>query len=276
MSLRGKNVIRLFAQNESDSWVFPVLYEDDHFLALDKMTHMAVTHSQLFPERPSLFELIRHAIDSRARWVEKRNINYLGFAYRLDFETSGISLFCKSNEARQRIGDLLGASQEKREFLCLVHGSPQEETFEVDAKIGWVTGEPEIMVAGKRGKFASTKFEVVERLAGFTLLRCLPSTDRKHQIRAHLQHIGLPSVGDAYYGGSLLMLSRLKKNYRPRRDGTEKPLLDRAALHYAKLNFEHPFNGDAVEIECGLAKDIEVALKYLRKYTNGIGASPVD
>ena len=276
MSSRGKNVIRLFAQNESDSWVFPVLYEDDHFLALDKMTHMAVTHSQLFPERPSLFELIRHAIDSRARWVEKRNINYLGFAYRLDFETSGISLFCKSNEARQRIGDLLGASQEKREFLCLVHGSPQEETFEVDAKIGWVTGEPEIMVAGKRGKFASTKFEVVERLAGFTLLRCLPSTDRKHQIRVHLQHAGLPPVGDAYYGGSLLMLSRLKKNYRPRRDGTEKPLLDRAALHYAKLNFEHPFNGDAVEIECGLAKDMEVALKYLRKYATSIGAGPVD
>ena len=276
MSSRGKNVIRLFAQCESDSWVFPVLYEDDHFLALDKMTHMAVTHSQLFPERPSLFELIRHAIDSRARWVEKRNINYLGFAYRLDFETSGISLFCKSNEARQRIGDLLGSNQEKREFLCLVHGSPQEETFEVDAKIGWVTGEPEIMVAGKRGKFASTKFEVVERLAGFTLLRCLPSTDRKHQIRAHLQHIGLPSVGDAYYGGSLLMLSRLKKNFRPRRDGTEKPLLDRAALHYAKLNFEHPFNGDAVEIECGLAKDMEVALKYLRKYATGIGAGRVD
>ena len=276
MSSRGKNVIRLFAQNESDSWVFPVLYEDDHFLALDKMTHMAVTHSQLFPERPSLFELIRHAIDSRARWVEKRNINYLGFAYRLDFETSGISLFCKSNEARQRIGDLLGANQEKREFLCLAHSSPQEETFEVGAKIGWVTGEPEIMMAGKRGKFASTKFEVVERLAGFTLLRCLPSTDRKHQIRAHLQHAGLPPVGDAYYGGSLLMLSRLKKNYRPRRDGTEKPLLDRAALHYAKLKFEHPFTGDAVEIECGLAKDMEVALKYLRKYATGIGAGPFD
>ena len=274
MSSRGKNVIRLFAQNESDSWVFPVLYEDDHFLALDKMTHMAVTHSQLFPERPSLFELIRHAIDSRARWVEKRNINYLGFAYRLDFETSGISLFCKSNEARQRIGDLLGANQEKREFLCLAHGSPQEETFVVDTKIGWVTGEPEIMMAGKRGKFASTKFEVVERLAGFTLLRCLPSTDRKHQIRAHLQHAGLPPVGDAYYGGSLLMLSRLKKNYRPRRDGTEKPLLDRAALHYAKLSFAHPFTGDAVEIECRLAKDMEVALKYLRKYATGISAGP--
>jgi len=86
----------------------------------------------------------------------------------------------------------------------------------------------------------------------------------------------LPPVGDAYYGGSLLMLSRLKKNYRPRRDGTEKPLLDRAALHYAKLSFAHPFTGDAVEIECRLAKDMEVAIKYLRKYATGISAGPSD
>jgi len=274
VSSQGKNVVRLFSPDESRSWVFPILYEDEHFLALNKMTHMAVTHSQVFPERPSLFELIRHAINSKARWVEKRSLNYLGFAYRLDFETSGISLFCKSNEAQQQIGDLLGANQEKREFLCLVHGSPQDDSFEVDAKIGWVPKESEIMKAGKLGKFACTKFEVVERLAGITLLRCLPSTDRKHQIRAHLQHARLPPVGDAYYGGSLLMLSRFKKNYRPRRDGTEKPLLDRTALHYTKLSFVHPFNADPVEIECELAKDMEVALKYLRKYATGIGPSP--
>ena len=271
MSSRGKNVIRLFAPDESNSWVFQVLFEDDHFLALDKMTHMAVTHSQLYPDRPSLFKLIRNAIDTNARWVEKRELKYLGFAYRLDFETSGISLFCKTNEARQQIGDLLGANQEQREFHCLVHGCPKENTFEVDANIGWVAGEPEIMKAGKRGKFAKTKFDVVERFAGISLLRCLPETDRKHQIRAHLNYTGLAPVGDACYGGNLLMLSRLKKNYRSRRDGSEKPLVDRTALHYSKLCFKHPFTNQKVEIESDLAKDIQVALKYLRKYATGIG-----
>ena len=266
MSSQGKNVVRLFAPDDSHSWVFPILHEDAHFLALDKMTHMGVTHSQLFPDRPSLVELIRHAIDSKSRWVEKRELGYLGFAYRLDFETSGIALFCKTNEARQQIGDLLGANQERREFFCLVHGTPDEDVFTIDAKIGWVAGEPELMKAGKRGKFAQTKFEVIERFAGITLLRCLPETDRKHQIRAHLQFAGLPPVGDAYYGGSLLMLSRLKKNYRPRRDGSEKPLLDRAALHYSKLSFKHPFTGEPVEINCEMAKDMQVAIKYLRKY----------
>ena len=266
MSSGGKNVIRLFTPDKSRSWVFPVLFEDDHYIALDKMTHMAVTHSQLYPDRPSLLQLIQHAVDSEARWVAKRGTRYFGFAYRIDFETSGITLFCKSSEARQKIGDLLGANEERREFHCFIHGTPKEESFEIVAKIGWVPGRPEIMRAGKRGKHALTRFEVVERFAGVTLLKCLPDTDRKHQIRTHLQHAKLPLVGDAYYGGELLLLSKIKPNYRPRRDGTEQPLLDRTALHYSRLSFTHPFTDGPVAIESPLARDMQVAVKYLRKY----------
>ena len=122
------------------------------------------------------------------------------------------------------------------------------------------------MRAGKRGKHARTRFEVVERFAGVTLLKCLPDTDRKHQIRTHLQHAKLPLVGDPQYDGNLLLLSRIKRNYRPRRDGTEQPLLDRATLHFSRLSFTHPMTGGEVEIESPLAKDMQVALKYLRKY----------
>ena len=275
MASAGKNVIRLFAPNETHSWAFPILFEDEHFLALDKMTHMAVSHSPSLPDRPSLSKLIQDAVAAQARWATKRDIRHLGFAYRIDFETSGITLFCKNNEARQKIGDLLGANEEQREFHCLVHGTPDEESFDVDAKIGWVPGRPEIMQAGKRGKHARTRYGVVERFAGVTLLKCLPDTDRKHQIRAHLQHVGLPPVGDAYYGGQLLMLSKIKPNYRPRRDGTEQPLLDRTALHYSKLSFAHPMTGVPVEIESPLAKDMQVALKYLRKYAP-VRTSPKD
>ncbi|MBC8245600.1 MAG: hypothetical protein H8E20_14545 [Verrucomicrobia bacterium] len=267
MASAGKNIIRLFSPDETRSWVFPVLFEDDHYLALDKMTHMAVSHSQLFPDRPSLDNLIRHAIGADARWAVKRGIRRLPFACRIDFETSGIALFCKDNEARQKVGDLLGANEERREFQCLVHGTPSDDSLEVDAKIGWVRERPELMQAGKRGKQARTRFEVAERFAGFTLLNCQPETDRKHQIRAHLQHLRLPLVGDACYGGKLLLLSKMKPNYRPRRDGTEQPLLDRAALHYSKLSFSHPFTGETVAIESPLARDMQVAIKYLRKYS---------
>ena len=104
-----------------------------------------------------------------------------------------------------------------------------------------------------------------------TMLRCVPDTDRKHQIRAHLNYVRLSPVGDSSYGGKLLMLSRLKKNYRPRRDGREKPLLDRTSLHYKKLQFDHPFSKEKVTIESELPKDMCVALKYLRKYASGLG-----
>jgi hypothetical protein len=71
------------------------------------------------------------------------------------------------------------------------------------------------------------------------------------------------------------MLSKIKPNYRPRRDGTEQPLLDRTALHYSKLSFAHPMTGVPVEIESPLAKDMQVALKYLRKYAP-VRTSPKD
>ncbi|GIT12822.1 MAG: hypothetical protein CM1200mP34_2280 [Verrucomicrobiales bacterium] len=120
MASSGKNFIRLFAPDESQSWVFPVLFEDDHYLALDKMSHMAITHSQLHPDRQSLDNLIRRAIGEMHAGGPKRGIRHLPFACRIDFETSGIALFCKSNEAKQKIGDLLGANREQREFQCLV------------------------------------------------------------------------------------------------------------------------------------------------------------
>ncbi|MEC9081447.1 MAG: RluA family pseudouridine synthase [Verrucomicrobiota bacterium] len=244
----------------------PILFEDNHFVALDKMTHMAVTHSQRFPDRPSLDPLIRHAISSNAGWVTKRGVQYMRYACRIDFETSGVVLFCKSSEARQGIGDLMGSNRVERQFHCLVHGRPEQSSFEIGAKVGWLRGQPELMRAGNRGKHALTRFEVVEQFNGFTLLRCQLETDRKHQIRTHLQYANIPIVGDACYGGQMLLLSRIKPHYRPRRDGTEKPLIDRTALHFNRLVFEHPITRGNVIIQSPMARDMEVAMKYLRKY----------
>ena len=73
-------------------------------------------------------------------------------------------------------------------------------------------------------------------------------------------------MGDSGYGGKSLFLSKIKRNYRIRRDGIEQPLIGRTALHYSKLNFTQPMTCEPVEIESPLARDIQVALKYLRKY----------
>jgi 23S rRNA-/tRNA-specific pseudouridylate synthase len=119
------------------------------------------------------------------------------------------------------------------------------------------------------GKRCVTVFEVRERFSGYTLLQCEPLTDRLHQIRVHLRHVGLAVVGDQMYGGRPLLLSRLKQVYRLKPNQTERPLIARPALHSESLSLPHPVTGNPITITASWAKDLTVAVKYLRRYAAG-------
>jgi 23S rRNA-/tRNA-specific pseudouridylate synthase len=92
--------------------------------------------------------------------------------------------------------------------------------------------------------------------------------NRTHQIRVHASHIGLKIVGDELYGGKFLWLSRLKKDYRLKPGHEERPLISRAALHSEELQFQHPVTNETVTIKSEWPKDLKVAVKYLRQYSN--------
>ena len=81
-----------------------------------------------------------------------------------------------------------------------------------------------------------------------------------------LRQAGLPIVGDALYGGNQLLLSSMKMDYHLKPKKTERPLIDRVALHAAELKLVHPVTGTEVNIVSPLPKDLTVALKYLRRY----------
>ena len=121
-------------------------------------------------------------------------------------------------------------------------------------------------VDAKRGKKARTQFEVREAFVGYTLVQCRPLTSRNHQIRVHFQHWGLPICGDTPYGGSPLLLSELKSDYRLKPGHTERPLLSAAALHAERMELQHPVTGQPVVITAEWPKDLTVAVKYLRRY----------
>jgi RluA family pseudouridine synthase len=180
-----------------------------------------------------------------------------------------VLLLARNKPVLVKLANLFGSEKPAKEYVALVQGAPELQEFEVEAKlaphpvkIGMMRVDP------KRGKRSRTLFAVLERFDGWTLLRCERLTGRTHQIRAHLRYASLPIVGDELYGGKPLWLSRLKRDYRLKPHQTERPLIGRVALHAEKLALPHPITGETLAIQSPWPKDLNVGLKYLRKYAS--------
>lgn len=270
-------VIKLSSPATRDFWQLPVLFEDEHLLALDKPARMLTSPDRYDPQRPNLMKLLHAAIEQGKPWAKQRGLTYLMNAHRLDFETSGVILLAKNKPALVALANMFGADgMVQKTYIALVHGNPVKESFEVDAKLApHPVKVGLIRVDEKNGKRAKTRFELVEKFSNYSLLHCHPATGRTHQIRVHLRQAGLPIVGDELYDGSPLLLSRLKPDYRLKPNRTERPLMDRVALHAEELKLPHPVTGTEIVIRSPWPKDITVAVKYLRLYaTSRSGLAP--
>jgi 23S rRNA pseudouridine1911/1915/1917 synthase len=166
-----------------------------------------------------------------------------GIVHRLDRDTSGLLVVTRSEAAHGRMQDLVRKRAVLREYLALVRGRPQSRTGRIEAPIGRDRTDPtrhSLDTATPRE--AVTHFEVERILDEHALLRVRLETGRTHQIRVHLEAIGLPVSGDPVYGV-------------PRDLG-----LRRQFLHAARLAFEHPFTGTPLDVESALPDDLATAL----------------
>ena len=263
-------VLKLSSPATREFWEIPILYEDSHLLALDKPGCLLVSQDRDDPQRPNLMKLLHAGIADSKPWARERQLSYLMNAHRLDFETSGVILLAKAKAVLVKLANLFGSEKTCERYIALVQGAPSQEQFEVEAKLGPHPAKPGQMQVDRRGgKRARTRFEVMERFAGWTLLRCEPLTHRAHQIRVHLRHVGLPIVGDTLYGGRPLLLSTLKPGYRLKPRQTERPLLTRVALHAEQLVLPHPETGETLALTASWPKDLTVAVKYLKTFAKG-------
>jgi 23S rRNA pseudouridine1911/1915/1917 synthase len=265
------DVIKLSAPETRDFWEIPILFEDDHLLALNKPAQLLTSPDRFDPSRPSLINLLHHDIKRGATWAKHRpGLTYLMNAHRLDSDTTGIILFAKTKPSLIAVANQFGSEKPLKTYVALVRGSMQQDTFEVTAKIA---PHPiklgQMRVEEKNGKQARTDFTVRERFKGFSLLECRPLTARTHQIRVHLQYLGLPILGDNIYGGAQLLLSSLKKDYHLKPKKVERPLISTLALHAEKLVLAHPVTENEISIEAPWPKDFKVAVKYLRLHAVG-------
>jgi 23S rRNA pseudouridine1911/1915/1917 synthase len=166
-----------------------------------------------------------------------------GIVHRLDRDTSGLLLAARSAEAHTRLQDLIRHRGVERRYLALVKGKPRSRTGRIDAPIGRDRAHRlRRSLDTETPRDAVTWFEVSRDLGERTLLELSLETGRTHQIRVHLEAIGLPVCGDPVYG--------VKGDLG----------LERQFLHAHRLAFTHPFTGTQLDLAAPLPSDLSSAL----------------
>lgn len=185
--------------------------------------------------------------------------------HRLDRETSGVIVFAKTAEAHQWLSVIFQERQVEKMYYGIVWGVPASPSGIVELSILEHPGKNGTMVVHRKGKPASTGYELVENFGKYSLIKFNLFTGRTHQIRVHMKETGHPILCDPLYGdGKPFFVSSLKKNYNHSGFDEEKPILARLALHSSKLSFTNQ-HGKLFTIEAEMPKDLRALLSQMGK-----------
>lgn len=232
-----------------------VLYEDEHFLALNKppgvVAHPAPGHRQ---------GTLINALLWRARgWPKGQRP---GLVSRLDRDTSGVMLVIKEPSIHHRLARALKAPGAEKEYLAAAYrgaGEPPFGSGRIELRIDRDPADLKRRIASKTsGRESVTLYRRLAESAGVSLLGCRLVTGRTHQIRVHLQAAGMPIVGDPLYS-------------EPRWKGIDDPEVaaacrdfPRQALHAWRVAFVHPVTGESLEIVAPVPEDLAGFLATVR------------
>lgn len=208
---------------------FPILYEDDDFIAVDK------------PSAMPMYPTPGHDRDSLANafafWCAQNGTSFaFRPVYRLDRDTTGLVLLAKNRYSAYRLSGRI-----QKHYLAVCEGV-LSGCGTVDLPIGYLPGHTVQHAVVPDGRSAVTHWTALESGSGHTLLCLRLETGRTHQIRVHLSHMGYPLAGDDMYGGSLGKIGR-------------------QALHCFCAEFSHPVSRRRILLQDPLPQDMTDLLR---------------
>ena len=246
------------AQPAAPAREFPIIFEDEHLLAIDKPAGVAVHGGS--GESFGVIEQLRRA---------RPGAEFLELVHRLDKDTSGLLLIARTRKALVALQNDLRSKRPERAigktYAALVAGAWPDKLKVIDVALHKyldADGARRVRTVDAEdadGRRSITLVRVAERLAPFTLLDVTIKTGRTHQIRVHLAHEGHAVVGDPKYGDFALNRALAR--------GVTLPAVrfERMFLHARRLRFMHPATGEAIELEAPLPEACAMLLRALRR-----------
>lgn len=210
-----------------------LLFENEAVLVFNKPAGLAVHGGS--GVRIGLIEALRQV---------RPELTDLELVHRLDKDTSGCILLAKSRNALNFLQDQLRQQSMGKFYQAWVLGNWPANLQEINAPIDRASspsGERRMKVAEfKEGKASLTRFKIIKKHQGLTLIEAEPVTGRTHQIRVHATSAGFPLLGDPKYGNDTI-------NEHFRRAG-----ISRMFLHARRLEFLNPQTQQRLSIEAPL------------------------
>ena len=172
----------------------PILYEDSDVIVIYKPYHLLTIRTD---DKKTFSYNAYHFLKER-QLVKKEG---LFVVHRLDFETSGLLIFAKSYEVKERLQALFEKRKVQRYYEAVVkeHLPLQKEYF-VKQYLG-MTKSHQVFVTNDptKGKEAITKIKTNNHIQLRTALDIEILTGRRNQIRIAIRSLKLTLVGDKKY-----------------------------------------------------------------------------
>lgn len=231
------------------------LFLDEHLLIIDKPPHVLVTTDGVTNTDARTLIRSGELCGSSREALTPMN--------RIEEDASGVVVYCRTDAARAQLDRAVEHGTARVVYTALVVGYVAGDG-RIDGLLHYDKKRSRFVVDRARGRAATTEYRIAERLAGHTLLECVPRPDLTEQVRAHLASIGYPLAVDPTYGGGReIVLSHFKSGYSPSRRREERPLISRLSLHLGCVELTHPATGQTLCFEAPPPRDFRAAVTQL-------------